>query len=148
MKRVILAFLIICGTTLMSFANEETVAETKSTFELFDSLLGGFIGGILGVIGTILSSYYGPRKLEKWRNKQKELKADGPRKKLLLQMLNDEEYKDGRSLTAMSRVIGADYEECRRLLIEIEARGLTIKDKQEKNIEGWALIKNKPLNEE
>ncbi len=35
------------------------------------ALLGGVIGGILGVIGTIVSSYYGPRKIEEWREKKK-----------------------------------------------------------------------------
>lgn len=28
------------------------------------AIIGGVIGGCLGVIGTLLSSYYGPRKLE------------------------------------------------------------------------------------
>jgi len=29
--------------------------------------LGGFIGGSLGVAGTLVTSYFGPRKLEEWR---------------------------------------------------------------------------------
>ncbi len=31
------------------------------------AIVGGFIGGVLGVVGTIVSSYFGPRKLEEWR---------------------------------------------------------------------------------
>jgi hypothetical protein len=37
---------------------------------------------------------------------------------------------------------GTSADECRRLLIEIEARGILLAGDKE----GWALIKNKPLN--
>lgn len=52
----------------LSAMNLQTV-DSESSFKFLDSLIGGFIGGILGVVGTILSSYYGPRQLEKWRIK-------------------------------------------------------------------------------
>ena len=41
-------------------------------------------------------------------------------------------------------VTGTTYEECRRLLVEIGARGVKLRD----NKEGWVLIKNKPISEE
>lgn len=37
---------------------------------------------------------------------------------------------------------GAEPEECRRLLIDIQARGFTLKDGRE----GWVYIKNRPLS--
>jgi hypothetical protein len=37
---------------------------------------------------------------------------------------------------------GTEPEECRRLLIQIEARGIVLKDG-----EGWVLIKNRPLDQ-
>ncbi len=108
------------------------------------ALLGGLIGGILGVIGTIVSSYYGPRKIEEWREKRKEERINGPRKRLLTKLLEDTRFPDGRTMETLSRVTGTSYEECRRLLIEIGARGVTLKG----NKEGWALINKKPINEE
>ncbi len=62
------------------------------------ALLGGVIGGILGVIGTIVSSYYGPRKIEEWREKRKEERINGPRKCLLTKLLEDTRFPDGRTM--------------------------------------------------
>ncbi len=104
------------------------------------ALAGGFVGGVLGVVGTLISAYYGPIKLEEWKEKRREEKWDGPRKKLLLNLLNDPQKKI-RSIETLCRASGTSAEECRRLLIEIEARGIRIKG----NREGWVLIKNRPL---
>jgi hypothetical protein len=112
--------------------------------ELMTAIVGGLIGGALGVIGGLVSAYWGPRKLEEWREKRSEQKHDGPRKNLLLKMLKDDGWPDGRTLTTLSRVTGTQPDECRRLLIEIEARGVTLKG----NVEGWALIEKKPLTDE
>lgn len=146
MKKITLLAVFVFATALLFGQTENESAD--SSIKLIDSLIGGFIGGVLGVVGTILSSYYGPRKLEKWRMEQKEIKHDKPRKKLLKQMLEDNRYPNGRRLTTLSRVIGTNLEECRSLLIDLEARGITLKDDDEKEIEGWVLIKNRPLNEE
>lgn len=146
MKKITLLAVFVLATALLF--GQTTNEPVDSSIKLIDSLIGGFIGGILGVVGTILSSYYGPRKLEKWRMEQKEIKYDNPRKKLLKQMLEDNRYPNGRRLTTLSRVIGTNAEECRSLLIDLEARGITLKDDDEKEIEGWVLIKNRPLNEE
>ena len=66
--------------------------------EFFIAIIGGFIGGILGVIGTLISSYYGPRKIEEWRELRQEERINGPRKRLLKQLLEDSRFEDGRTL--------------------------------------------------
>ena len=109
---------------------------------LMSAMVGGFIGGVLGVVGTIFSSYYGPRKLEEWKEKRKVEKWDNPRKKLLLNMLSHPKMKM-RSIETLCRASGTSEEECRRLLVEIEARGIRLKG----NREGWVLISNKPLEQ-
>jgi len=111
--------------------------------ELLAGLVGGVVGGMLGVIATIVSAYWGPRKLEEWRENRHDERLNGPRKRLLLTMLNDPRYSDGRSLQRLSLVTGTSHEECRRLLIEIGARGVTLAGTGE----GWALISRKPLDD-
>jgi hypothetical protein len=108
--------------------------------KLLIAIAGGFVGGVLGVIGTIVSSYIGPRKFEEWKQKRNAEKWDNPRKKLLLNLLNGEKHQM-RSIETLCRSSGTSPEECRRLLIEIEARGVRLTG----NREGWVLIKNKPL---
>ena len=110
---------------------------------LIAATVGGLIGGFLGVVGTLISSYYGPRKIEEWRESQKEERENGPRKLLLKQMLEDPRFKDGRFLETLRCITGTSSEECRRLLIEIGARGVMLSG----NKEGWALISRKPLDE-
>ena len=58
-------------------------------------------------------------------------------------MLEEERFDDGRYLQTLRIVTGTTEEECRRLLIEIGARGFALKDG-----EGWALIARKPLEEQ
>lgn len=111
--------------------------------EFGSAIVGGLIGGALGVIGTLVSSYYGPRKFEEWREQRLDERLNGPRKRLLKKMLEDPRFKDGRFLETLRRVTGTSEEECRRLLIEIEARGVILADGKE----GWALITRKPLDE-
>jgi hypothetical protein len=74
--------------------------------ELTAGLIGGLIGGVLGVLGTLVTSYYGPRKLEQWREQRREDREDGPRKRLLHQMLADERFEDGRLLETLCIVTG------------------------------------------
>jgi hypothetical protein len=112
--------------------------------ELISAMVGGLIGGVLGVAGTLVTSYYGPRKIEEWREQRLEERMNGPRKRLLAQLLKDSRYTDGRTLDYLSLVSGTTAEECRRLLIEIGARGVRLKD----DVEGWALISRKPLDEQ
>ena len=146
MKKMLILFVLLSINTLM-FGQENSI-ENNSSLNIMYSLIGGFVGGFLGVIGTILSSYFGPKKLEEWRTKQLEIKHNSPRKELLLEMLNDNRFPNGRRLSTLSRVTGTNYEDCRNLLIELDARGITLKDDFDNEIEGWVLIKNRPLNEE
>lgn len=115
----------------------------KDDNALLTAIVGGIIGGTLGVVGTLASSYYGPRKLEEWREKRQEERINGPRKNLLKQMLNDQRFKEGRSLETLCKVTGTTPEQCRSILIEIQARGFTLADGRE----GWTFIENRPLND-
>lgn len=114
-----------------------------SSIDIAVGILGGAIGAILGVVGTIFTSYWGPRKIEEWREKRQEKRIYGPKKKFLSQLLEDSKFDDGRKLETLCRVTGSNEEECRRLLIEIGARGVKLKNGEE----GWALISRKPLDE-
>lgn len=111
--------------------------------ELVAAVLGGLVGGVLGVLGTLVTSYYGPRKMEEWREQRLDERLNGPRRRLLLTMLEDERFNDGRSLDTLARVTGTTQDECRRLLIEIGARGIALAGDKE----GWALISRKPLDD-
>jgi hypothetical protein len=98
-------------------------------------IAGVIIGGVLGVASTFVGSYWGPLQLEKRREKKK----DGPRKELLLRLLNeDSKNKPIRSLERLRLVTGTTAEECRRLLIEVRARGVRMKGGRE----GWALVEH------
>jgi hypothetical protein len=57
-------------------------------------------------------------------------------------MLEDERFPDGRTLDRLRTVTGTSPEECRRLLIQVSARGVVFPN----NVEGWALIARKPLD--
>jgi hypothetical protein len=103
--------------------------------ELEAALLGGFIGGALGVASTLVASYFGPRWLEQWRANIKEEHDFGPRKRLLRQMLA-EPNPPIRTFKRLRLVSGTSDEECRRLLIEVGARGVMMRGGEE----GWALI--------
>lgn len=65
-----------------------------------------------------------------------------PRKELLKKLLEDPKH-EMRSIETLCRVSGTQPEDCRKLLIEIEARGIRLKD----NREGWVLLSRKPLSE-
>ena len=112
--------------------------------EFLVAVLGRMIGGVLGIVGGLVSAYFAPRKLEEWREKRYEQRHNGPRKNLLRRMLEDDEWPDGRKMETLSRVIGTPPDECRRLLIEIGARGVKLRG----GVEGWALISRKPLDEQ
>jgi hypothetical protein len=99
------------------------------------ALLGGLVGGILGVFSAVVASYWGPRKLEQARAADEEEREHGPRKRLLMQMLSEPNPRI-RSFTMLRHVTGTTDEDCRRLLIEIGARGVVMRGGKE----GWALI--------
>lgn len=110
--------------------------------ELTAALLGGFIGGALGVISTLVASYYGPRWLEQWRADREEERNFGPRKQLLRKMLA-EPFPPIRTFERLKLATGTTDEECKRLLIEIGARGVSMRGGKH----GWALIERYPLDQ-
>jgi hypothetical protein len=69
------------------------------------------VGSLATIAGNVLLN---------WLQGRKEKALDEARKKLLREMLME---RDWRNLSTLSRVIGADYDETRRLLIAISARG-------------------------
>lgn len=105
--------------------------------ELTAGIIGGLVGGVLGVVSTLVGSYYGPRRYEQWK------RGDAPKKQLLETLLDDARFPEGRYLDTLQTVTGTSPEECRRLLIEVGARGVILGGGGRREV--WALIKNKPL---
>jgi len=103
-------------------------------------VVGAAVGGAVSIAAGLLTTYFAPRWLEGRRDKRE----NAPRRRLLLDLLEDERWRDGRSLERLAFVTGTSEERCRQLLVEIKARGVTLADGRE----GWALIKYKPLSNE
>jgi hypothetical protein len=97
-------------------------------------LIGVVIGSVLTVLGNVVMQCLKERSLAK---------KDKPRKKLLMEMLEDNRFADHwRKLDTLMHVIGANEETTKRLLLEIGARGS--EDKQEL----WGLIKYHPFEKQ
>ena len=94
----------------------------------------------MSIVAGLVTTYFGPRWLEARRDKQE----NEPRRRLLRELLEDSRWRDGRTLERLAFVTGTSEERCRQLLVEIDARGVTLADGRE----GWALIKYKPLSTE
>ncbi len=109
------------------------VAADTSFWVAIVGLVGVLAGAALGIVGSLLLHWLQdrPRKL-----------LDEGRKKLLLQMLRDTRFQDRwRKMATLSRVIGADEETTKRLLIEVGARG------SEKDDGLWGLIESHPFDQ-
>ena len=92
----------------------------------------GLLGVVIGVLGTFLRDYLQDRHRRK---------LDKGRKEMLLEMLRDNRFpKKWRAIATMSRVVGADEEVTKRLLIEVGARG------SEKDDGLWGLIEYHPFD--
>ncbi len=111
--------------------------------DLWSAVAGGLIGGVLGCAGTLVTSYWGPRKLQEWREQREEQRIWGPRKRSLRQLLEDGRF-EWRRLSTLARTTGTTPDECRRLLVEIGARGSTSQEEEEL----WALISRQPLDQQ
>ena len=74
-------------------------------------VIGALVGGFLTIVGQLIVH---------WLQTRKARALDEARTKLLRQMLA---ARDWRKLSTLSRVIGADADTTRRLLIELSARG-------------------------
>ncbi len=94
-------------------------------------IIGAFVGGFLTIVGQLLVH---------WLQNRKARALDKARTNLLRQML---EGRDWRKLSTLSRVIGADAETTKRLLIELGARGS--EKPREDGEEVWGLISKHPL---
>lgn len=121
--------------------NEQQLAQEIATKILKDvkfwSAIIGLIGVVIGASMTIAGNL-----ILHWYQQKSQNKLDLARKKLLRQMLDNKKFKDGRSFETLAKVTGAEPEECRRLLIEVGARGFTLQGGRE----GWTYIKNRPLS--
>ena len=96
-------------------------------------LIGVVAGAAIAVIGGVLLH---------WLQDAPRRKLDEGRKQLLLQMLRDARFQDRwRKMNTLSRVIGADDEATKRLLIEVGARG------SEKDDGLWGLIESHPFSQ-
>jgi hypothetical protein len=95
-------------------------------------LVGVIVGALIPVLGNVLIHYL--------QNQPKD-QLDKLRKGLLLKMLDNDRFPNKwRKLETLSRVIGADDQTTKRLLIEIGARG------SETESDSWGLIKHHPLD--
>ncbi len=115
---------------------QEIAAKVIKDVQFWSALIG-MVGVFIGAVVTIAGNFF----LHLYQQKNQN-KLDEARKKLLREMLYNQGFKEGRSFETLSKVTGAEPEECRRLLIEIDARGFTLSDGRE----GWTYIKNRPLN--
>lgn len=94
-------------------------------------LIGAIVGAVLALLGNLLLA---------WVQNRKQNSLDTARKKLLQQMLD---LRDWRMLSTLSRVIGAESDTTRRLLIELSARGS--EKPRDDGEEVWGLISKHPL---
>lgn len=105
--------------------------DSSSTVAII-GLVGVIVGAIISVLGNVVVHYL--------QNKRKDT-LDDLRKDLLLKMLDNDRFPNKwRKLETLSRVIGADDETTKRLLIEVGARG------SESESNSWGLIKHHPLD--
>jgi hypothetical protein len=94
-------------------------------------VIGAFVGGFLTIVGQLVVH---------WLQNRRVRVLDEARTKLLRQMLGREDW---RKLSTLSRVVGADTDTTRRLLIELGARG-----SEKPRVDGeevWGLISKHPL---
>lgn len=84
------------------------------------------VAAISGILGPLVVD---------WFKGRRSARLDHGGKDMLKGMLLDEKFKV-RSLETLTRATGTSDEECRRLLREIGARGVTLKSGRE----GWKLL--------
>ena len=110
------------------------VAANNAYFPAIIGLIGVVVGSVLAILGNVVIHCLKERSLAK---------KDKPRKKLLMEMLEDNRFADRwRKLDTLMHVIGANEETTKRLLLEIGARG------SEDGQELWGLIKFHPFEKQ
>ncbi|MBU1001412.1 MAG: hypothetical protein KKE73_02700 [Proteobacteria bacterium] len=110
---------------------------------IWGRMLFPFCAALLGSALGFLGLWFGPIGFEKWKDRRQEDKYDRPRKEFLKKLLGDKRWV-GRSLKHLCIATGTTPEECRRLLITIDARGYMMAG----DAEGWALISKMPFTDE
>lgn len=117
-------------STLANEIAAQVIADTS-----FWGSVVGLIGVLVGASITITGNF-----LLHWFQDKPRRALDVKRKKLLEKMLRDPRFKEQwREFTTLSRVVGADEETTKRLLIELGARG------SEKADGLWGLLEYHPL---
>ncbi len=120
--------------------NDQELAHEIANNVVRDTQFWIAVIGILGVVVGSLATISG-NVLLNWLQGRKQKSLDEARKGLLREMLTE---RDWRKLSTLSRVIGADSDETRRLLIAINARGSELP--KDDNDEAWGLISKHPLD--
>lgn len=109
------------------------VASDTSISVAIVGLVGVVVGAVISTLGSILLH---------WLQQRRKVALDARRSKLLVGMLRDPRFKEHwRSIDTLSRVIGADCETTKHLLIGLGARG------SEKNDGLWGLLEFHPLDQ-
>lgn len=108
-----------------------SAAENSANRTALIGLAGVIVGALILPISNFLVHYYQSARTRK---------LERVRKALLNQMLSDPRFR-WRKIETLSRVIGADEEETKLLLIAIGARG------SEANDDLWGLLERHPLNQ-
>lgn len=120
--------------------DEHNLANEIATLVLRDTqfwiAVVGLVGALVGAAITV-----GGNLLLHWFQNRKSDALDSARSKLLREML---ESKDWRKLSTLSRVVGADADSTRRLLMQLGARG-SEKPRQDGE-EVWGLVTKHPLD--
>jgi len=119
--------------------NDQELAHEIANNVVRDTQFWIAVVGILGVVVGSLATI-GGNILLNWLQGRRQKSLDEARKGLLRQMLTE---RDWRKLSTLSRVIGAEHDETRRLLISINARGSELPKND--NEEAWGLISKHPL---
>jgi len=120
----------------MSDQEAHDIANTVVRDTQFWIAVIGIFGVVVGSLATIGGNF-----LLNWFQGRKQKALDVARENLLRQMLTE---RDWRKLSTLARVIGADANETRRLLIAIKARGSELP--KDDNDEAWGLISKHPLD--
>jgi hypothetical protein len=119
--------------------NVDELAREVAALVVRDTQFWIAVVGLIGVIVGALLTLAGNIVLHRMQN-ERQRALDETREKILKTML---EQKEWRRLSTLSRVIGCEPEEARRLLIHLGARGS--ETKREDGEELWGLIAKHPL---
>ena len=98
--------------------------------EFWAGLIGALVGGAISLAGIALQHYLSIRRQDA---------LDSVRKKLLKEMLENAGGDGWMTIETLARVVGAEFDTTKRLLLEIEARG------SQKDKDVWSLIRRNPL---